>query len=407
MEIIRVEKCRSCQGDLEDLWELGDQHIVGFYKPGEVPEEPKVPLTLAMCQEPACGLVQLRDSVERRRLFGQDYWYRSGINESMKVALLEIAIAAQETVDLQPGDTVIDIGANDGTLLSCYRVPVVKVAYEPSESFREALKGVADAHFQDFFPSSRTGEVPETRKAKVITAIAMLYDLDDPNAFVAEVKRLLHPDGVFIAQFSDISTLVDQAAFDSICHEHLEYYSLKSLIYLFGQHGLMIQKVERNSVNGGSLRVYVRHSGRVEHDWTLQHYLNVEGHTYFPETYDALASVVSQAKYQVREILAGHDGPVTAYGASTKGLTLMQHFGLEYPLPLWVAERNEEKFGLLYGNTGIQIVDEATWRQKPSLALVLPWHFRGGILERERDWLAAGGRFLFPLPRVENIGSVE
>ena len=406
MDVTRAEKCRSCGGGLGDLWDLGEQHVVGFYNPDAIPAEPAVPLVLAMCEAPECGLVQLRHSVSRDRLFSHDYWYRSGINESMVSALADVTSKAMQILShpLLPEDTVIDIGANDGTLLKTYP-SCCKVAYEPSESFREELGKVADICVSEFFPSLHYA--PAGGTVKIITAIAMLYDLEDPQAFVAEVKRLLHPEGVFVAQFSGISTLVNQGAFDSICHEHLEYYSMKSLLYLFGCHDLIVQRVEFNGVNGGSLRVYVRHAGAAQPEPTVQFYLQQEGNTYFPETYEELSAAVARAKWRVKEHLHTHQtlgGIVTAYGASTKGLTLFQYFGLDSEVIQAIAERNPEKHGLLYGHTGIPIVSEEEWRKVASLAVIGPWHFREGILQREGQWLADGGKFLFPLPEVQVIG---
>ena len=412
--VVEHTHCRACTALLRNLWNLGSMHIVGFPTSAE-PLPLKAPLVLAQCTNPDCRLVQLRHTVPAEKLF-REYWYRSGTNESMIRALADVVRCARERCPVDAGDVVLDIGANDGTLLKQYRTTVcpIRVAIDPARGVQEELVKHCEVLIPSFFPDPAAS--PDSGAFKIITAIAMAYDLEDPNTFFAEVKRLLAPNGLFVLQLGYLGDLLKRNAFDSICHEHLEYYSLTSLCHLLGWHELQVEEVAFNDVNGGSLRCYVRHAGHtrsgMEH--TVLRAVNQEAldglHT--PERYAWLRERVDRIKACVRyevSTASAQGRAVDIYGASTKGLTLLQYFwpdiskahGLRY-----VVDRNPIKLGRRYGGTGLQITNEETWRlfgvwegtSRPAFALVLPWHFRKGIVEREK---ATGVPLLFPLPDPE------
>lgn len=398
--------CRICGGRLEPVMDLGTQYIPGWPTEAHAPGLLEAPLELCQCLAAGCHLVQLRHTVSPEELF-REYWYRSGTNEYMRAALADVVDSARQRCWVEPGDAVADIGANDGTLLGFYDPLLARIAVEPARNVDPSVN--ADVVVNEFFPfpmnDSATGGKP-----KIITAIAMFYDLEDPGAFVEGIKKWLHPEGLFVVQVGYLLEMFKQNAFDAICHEHIEYYSLQSLVGLFGRHGLVVEDIDFNDVNGGSIRCYVRHVGAAEPSQYVLRQLQVENMAGLGEPGPILrfAARVRKIKEAIRDCVAGERAagrPVNVYGASTKGLTLMQTVGLTSDDIGVVADRNPSKWGRYYGATGIPIRSEAAWRgmAPPGLAIVLPWHFKQGILARERSWRGAGGRFLFPLPEMEVV----
>ncbi len=405
----RHDHCRVCDRELVPLWDLGDFAIVGFPTLDD-PPLPRAPLKVMLCPsaDGGCGLVQLRDTVPAERLF-REYWYRSGTNEQMVAALHNVVDCAVARQPLAASDCVVDIGANDGTLLSYYETktpPPRRIAFEPAANVQEELAGCCEQAFPVFFPPQ---PIP-LLSAKIITACAMAYDLERPVEFFDAIRMALDPDGLFVLQIGYLGALFAQNAFDSICHEHLEYYSLTSLVHLLSRVGLAIVDAERNEVNGGSLRCYIRHRDhRQPVRSAVLRLLNEEAALQFvtPDPWKWLKLRVEKVRGKVLDVLhasANGEGWPDVYGASTKGLTLMQAWGLDSRLIHNAVDRSDFKVGRLYGSTGLGIIREETWRRTPGgLALVLPWHFRSGILEREKEYLARGGKFLFPLPKGEVV----
>jgi hypothetical protein len=403
--LVEHTSCRVCRNELLPALDLGVQHLPAFPETTDgIPRLESAPLVLARCTHADCSLVQLVHTVPAEKLF-REYWYRSGTNESMVAALGDVVWKAREKCPVGKDHAVMDIGANDGTLLGFYDDPQpLRIAVEPAKNVETQN---CDLRIEEFFPF-KTVLRPAT-PIRIITAIAMFYDLEDPDAFVDGISDWLHPDGLFVLQVGYLLNMLSSNAFDAVCHEHVEYYSLKSIVHLLARHGLMVEDIELNEVNGGSLRCYVRHAAVANPTPAVSRQLNIE-------TLAALDSPLPLAnfKQRVKRIAAGifeavqneNDAslPVDVYGASTKGLTLMQTVGLDATMIRWAADRNPEKWGRVYGSTMIPIVDETLWRERPvGLALVLPWHFREGILEREKAWREAGGRFLFPLPEMEVV----
>jgi NDP-4-keto-2,6-dideoxyhexose 3-C-methyltransferase len=390
------DRCRMCNSpNLDMVLSLGNLALSTFPKPGD--DLPRAPLDWMICA--ACDFVQLRHSVHVDQLFRQ-YWYQSGINEAMRAELADIAEEARRiTGPLQAGDVVIDIGANDGTLLQAIGPVPHRIAYEPAHNLYHTLRNHCDFLVADFFPSSELGAL----QAKLITSIAMFYDLDDPFSFVQGVKRLLHPEGVWIVQFQDLLQMLQAAAVDNICHEHVTYPTLKDLKRLCGVAGLAVVDAERRAINGGSLRLYVRHEGVQLPTPRVSDLIYLEKDIY--DRLQAFVHRVEASKAQIQELVrqAGSLGPVDVYGASTKFNTLSQYCGLDYTNIRYAVERSVEKWGRLTV-TGIPIVSEALWRENPPpTTLIGIWQFRDQIMLRESGYLAEGGAFIAPLPRPEVI----
>jgi hypothetical protein len=341
----------------------------------------------------------------------EHYWYRSGINEMMVENLQSIVAQVLGMVPLRDGDVVVDIGANDGTLLKAYdhySIPRVRtVAFEPAKNLIPDLLRNAnpDILVNDFFPCPAYG----WSKAKVITSIAMFYDLEDPGSFVQAIKEVLHPEGLWVLELAYLPDIIKQRAFDSICHEHLEYYTLQTLEWLLNRHGLRIVDAETNEVNGGSMRVFVTHKtfpaavkGRIGSDDRIRQMLVRERGFKTPEHFEWFDQEILRVKDAINSAVESA-GTVDLYGASTKGNTLLQVCGIGPGQVRWALERSEAKWGR-YTITGVPIVEERLGREDPAdLWLVLPWHFRKGILERERKYVEGGGKILFPMPHREIV----
>jgi len=256
--------CRICEkGDLQDILSLGELYVSDFLDERDESRAAKAPLDLVFCdpQTGGCGLLQLRHTVSHEAMY-RNYWYRSGINKTMTDELVGIAQKVEALVDLTDKDFVIDIGANDGTLLRGFSAPGIgRVGFEPARNLDKYNRVWTTKIFDDFFGYHVWEKEFPGKKAKAITAIGMFYDLEDPNKFVSDIAKRLDENGVFIIQMSYLPLMLEQNAFDNICHEHLEYYSLFSMENLLKRHKLEVFDVELNDVNGGSFRLYIRHAG--------------------------------------------------------------------------------------------------------------------------------------------------
>ena len=361
--------------------------------------------------------------------------HNSGITETMKASLGDVVKAACALVKPVVGDVVLDIGSNDGTLLRWYDLyakGLVKVGVEPAENMRTYYKGTgepylipefwsADAYLR-FMAGIGRGIRVDDAKAKIITALGMLYDIENPNPFIADVAKVLHPEGVFIAQLMCLKQMLQLGDVGNLCHEHLEFYSYASLRDLFERHGLTIFDVEENSVNGGSYRVYAKHG----------HVYRLNSHnTVAEEKAEQVMNLTDPATYSsfFQEAVRNRDECVRwlsvqyvlgkrihVYGASTKGNVLLQWYGLAgnlladkvaddiLPIIDCAADKSVEKHGLYTVGSGIPIVsEEESRRMKPDIYLVLPYAFKSEFIEREKNFLARGGRLVFPLPRFEVV----
>jgi cyclopropane fatty-acyl-phospholipid synthase-like methyltransferase len=412
--------CRACGSSaLTPVTDLGEQYLQGsFVKPGKSrPPSRRIPLTLVRCDptrdENACGLLQLSHSTPPRVLYAE-YWYRSGTNNTMRMHLATIAREAEEHV-LHPQARVLDIGSNDGTLLRAYPSSYRRVGIDPSNIGQDS----ADSDLtiiQDLFPSAelpgRVGREP----FDIITSIAMFYDVEDPVAFVSEVKKLLADTGIWVFEVAYMPTMLEQNAYDTICHEHLEYYSLGVLEYILERAGMRVVSASLNAINGGSIRCVATHhdnfvastaAGARQLDELRQREFELELDTDRP--YRAFQDRIESHREELRALLRviKQSGQrIHVYGASTKGNVLLQWCGIDNSIIECAADRNEEKHGARTLGTDIPIVSEAESRAlNPDYYLVLPWHFREEFLERERETLQRGIRMIFPLPTIEVVSS--
>jgi len=411
--------CRVCEGTLEPILSLGEQFVSNFVTPGEQ-DGIKAPLDLMLCSR--CKLVQLKHTVPGEHLY-QNYWYRSGTNQTMRNALADIANRGEVLIHLKANDSVLDIGCNDGTLLQSYKTKrVYKIGFDPAQNMAEFSKKFADKIISDYFNVETFHHDSDIRnyRPKIITSIAMFYDLENPNQFVSDIKNVMHSDGLWIIQMSYLPLMLTQNEFGNICHEHLEYYSLHSLEYLLKLHDFEIVDAELNDVNGGSLRVYIRNKNAdksvfgdpVYRELAINRViaLREEEKKYELDkikTYQEFASWIDRIKHDVVDFIKAEVAKgkkVYIYGASTKGNTVLQYFGLDHTMITAAAERNPDKWGKVTVGTHIPILSEEEARAaKPDYFLVLPWHFIEEFKQREHEFLMSGGRFILPAPHFTLI----
>jgi hypothetical protein len=406
----KISKCRiSGSSNLKTILNLGNQSLTGVFPKISNQKITKGPLELVWC--PDSGLVQLKHSYNPSEMYGLNYGYRSGLNNSM-VQHLKFKVDRLTTkVKLDDLDIVLDIGSNDGTLLNSYnnknihRIGMDPTAGKFRQYYDENILVIEDFFSKDkFFESSKN-------KAKIITSIAMFYDLEDPSTFVQEISEVLTDDGIWHFEQSYLPTMLRMNSYDTVCHEHIEYYSLSVIYKLLAKHNLRIIDVELNSVNGGSFAVtavkenslYLGNGEIV--NWLLEQEDRMGLNTLRP--YQAFAKRVSQHREDLRNLIIGIRNAgksVVGYGASTKGNVLLQFCELGPSEISCIAEVNPEKFGAYTPGSNIPILSEKEVRaKKPDYMLVLPWHFRDGILQREKEFLKSGGRLIFPLPEIEII----
>jgi SAM-dependent methyltransferase len=389
--------CRSCNAPgLKEVLSFGNQRVVGWGD--KLP--PLVPLEIVVC--PKCDLLQLKHTTNSDLLWGDDYGYRSGVNETMRKELAEIAVSAEQKVAFKPGDITLDIGCNDGTLLSAYTRPFKRLGFDPSINMAKFAKEAGHEVVFDYFTAKNYLYEP----AKIITAISMFYDLDDPNKFTGDVAECLDQDGVFIVQQNYLKGMIEQCAFDNICHEHIEYYSLRSIEPLLKRHGLAVFDVSTNDINGGSFRTYICHEGAREVLPSVEQMRQDEVDFGFGSV-DIYRDFARRAEGRAKQL---HDyvvdavdsgKKVYAYGASTRGGTLLQFCGLDDRFIAGAADRNPDKWGKIMQSTGIPIVSEEEARGKADIFIVLPWYFREEIQKREQEFVKKGGKLVFPLPKFE------
>jgi SAM-dependent methyltransferase len=411
--------CRVCDSPhLAPVLSLGAQHIAGaFAEPdGRQPVQRAIPLELVRCDmtqdQNACGLIQTRHTVPGAILY-HSYWYRSGVNRTMTENLHGIAATAERLVGLQPGDLVIDIGCNDGTLLDGYATQGLRyLGFDPSDVTRYAIEKGYDV-VRDFYSYEGLRQRYPDQKAKVVTSIAMFYDLEDPRAFVADVARALAEDGIWVMELHYLPTMLEMNSFDAIVHEHLEYYSLAVIERLIGEAGLETVRAELNDVNGGSIRLFIGRAGKLDLDAEDQRAVQDIRIREFelaldsPEPYERFAASAEKVRDDLSSLcrrLTGEGRTIHVYGASTKGNTILQYANIDHTVIPYAADRNPDKRGSETIATRIPIISEEESREmQPDYYLALPWHFLDEFLERESEFLERGGRFIVPLPQVRIV----
>ena len=380
--------CRVCSGTLTSVLNVGEIYPSNFVAESD---GEKAPLRLGICD--SCKLVQLMHTVDLDSMY-RKYWYKSGLNPTMVRDLTDVADSIKDLGYVE--GRVLDIGANDGTLLDILGENFYRVGVDPARNIADET--VMDEFINDYFPSDKI-----EGKFDVITSIAMFYDLPDPNTFIEGINKHLADEGVWVVQFTDLISMLKLNAVDNLCHEHLEIYSLEYLIDLFRVHNLSVFMVEYNEVNGGSIRLYVDKHNRPTHN-SINYYLYKE-RTYFAElggVQSALACFATRVTHARASLLTYFEETnerVFVLGASTKGNSLLQYYGLDNSVIEYALEVNEDKFGLKTVGTHIPIIAESEGLElRPDSLLILPWHFKAFFVAKLFSYLLEGGKLIVPLP---------
>jgi SAM-dependent methyltransferase len=405
---------------VKKLFSLGELYVSDFITKDEDARAGKHDMTLVIDER--YGAARLEKCTPIHSMFGK-YWYRSGINQTMKTELKGIVDSVTSVQKLNEGDLWLDIACNDGTLLSFVPDGIKKLGIDPAEdSFKNESSKIADEVIQDFFTLQNFKKSKfKKKKAKVVTCIAMFYDLDEPVEFLKDVTKVLDDDGLFVLQMSYTPLMIKQLAFDNICHEHVYYWGLASIEKLLKKAGLKIVDCQLNDVNGGSFRIYIKKKKsdvstfatapyrdvcnvRVESLIKWEKGLKLDKEEIWLDFYNRIEALKKETVDFIKAEKA-KGKVICGYGASTKGNTLLQYFGLDNTLIDAIAERSHYKFGLKTIGTNIPILSEEDVRaMNPDYMLVLPWHFISEFIKREDEFLSKGGKFIVPCPNFQIIG---
>jgi len=389
--------------------DLGEQALTGVF-PARADEAVTIgPLRLVWC--PESGLLQLAHSYDLQEMYGENYGYRSGLNQSMVAHLSSKIHELERFADLHSGDAVLDIGSNDATSLKAYeRRGLLRVGVDPTgHKFRECYR--ADIRLVPEFFSAASYRATGAPPPKIVTSIAMFYDLESPIDFAREIEAILAPGGIWHFEQSYMPSMLRMTSYDTVCHEHLEYYSLSVVQRILEAAGLRTIDVKMNGVNGGSFAITAvrkkdpRRGNEAVAGWLLEQEDRMGLLT--PRPYRQFEERVFDHRNDLRRLLetlkADHK-IVLGYGASTKGNVVLQFCGIGPDLLPAIAEVNPDKFAKLTPGTHIPIISEIEARaMQPDYFLVLPWHFRDNIIRRETEFLATGGRMIFPFPEIEIV----
>ncbi len=406
-----IDKCRvSGSKNLVSVLNLGHQVLTGVFPKSTSEKVTSGPLELVWC--PDGGLLQLRHSYDPGEMYGLNYGYRSGLNQSMVNHLTEKVRFLELLSDLKPGDRVVDIGSNDATTLKAYKTSEIKrIGIDPTgkkfaQYYTDDIKLIPD------FFSAALYRSTESQPARIVTSIAMFYDLDSPVEFAKQIESILADDGIWHFEQSYMPSMLRMNSYDTICHEHLEYYSLGVVKNILDKAGLKIVDVVMNAINGGSFAVTAAKAGNrsitqnlAVIDWLLEQEHRMGLNT--PRPYRDFEERVFRHRDDLTRLIRAlnADGKkILGYGASTKGNVVLQFCGLTNKDIPAIAEVNTEKFGCFTPGTHIPIIPEQEARaMKPDYFLVLPWHFKDGILRREKEYLTSGGKMIFPFPEIEIV----
>jgi len=416
------QTCRLCGSkSLTPIVDLGPQMLASAFVSKEnqdfLPLR-KVPLELVRCNpemdQDACGLVQLRHTFPSDIMYS-DYWYASGVNQTMRDALADITRRAVEFVSLAKDDIAVDIGCNDGTLLKSYKpinTDLTLVGFDPAKNF-VGVQGEGFLRINDYFNKASYSAAFGAKKAKIVTSIAMFYDLEDPIAFSSEIADILDDNGIWILQMADLPNMLKHNMFDNICHEHVTYYHLAPMEYLLRRCNMKLVDVEMNQVNGSSYRFYIRkNSGPEPSKEAIKRIAKVRFDEFnmaldTDSPYKRFKDNIERNKNDLLFFInqeRAKGKKVFVYGASTKGNVLLQYCELNEEIIPCAAERNPRKWGTKTLGSGIPIVSEEDARaMTPDYFLVLPYHFLDEMLVREQDFITRGGKFIVPVPRVKLV----
>jgi hypothetical protein len=405
-----ISKCRICDGkNLDQVLSLGNQTLTGVFPKSKSENVTAGPVDLVKCKK--CDLVQLKQSYSIDEMYGDNYGYRSGLNKSMVEHLSSKIQSLEKLVQLSENDIVIDIGSNDATSLRAYSGSHMKIGIDPTGKKFKSHYAKDMVLIPEFFNAERFRELFPNNSAKIITSIAMFYDLESPTQFASDIAECLHQDGIWHFEQSYLPTMLELGSYDTICHEHLEFYSLHVVKSILNKAGLKIIDVHLNSINGGSFAVTAcKLNAKHKTNVAMVNMLldkEVEMGVGGMDLYREFERNVIKHRDELRSLVLGlvqKGKKVFGYGASTKGNVLLQYCKFTSEEIKYIAEVNPDKYEKYTPGSHIPIISEKEAKKmEPDYYLVLPWHFREGILERETESRKSGVKFIFPFPEIEII----
>jgi hypothetical protein len=397
----KITKCRLCHNKkLTQIYNFGNHYVSNFVQKKNIKKGVKAPLNLVYCKN--CQLLQLEHSAPQELMYKKFYWYRSGVTNTMKVALKDIFLNIKKMSIMKKGDTILDIGANDGTLLKYFKNEgFTTIGCEPAKNLTKELMRNSKFVINNFWNFKYLNNIlkkNKLKKPKVITAIGMFYDLEDPSKFISDAAKSLDDNGVFIAQLMCLDSMIKKNDLGNICHEHLEFYSYPSLKYLFEKNGLKIMKIDENEINGGSYRIFCKKN--IKKSITYKENTSLKDIKRFikrvKKNKKACINFLKRSKIDKKKVFI--------YGASTKGNTLLQYYGINSNIITYASERSPEKWGKYTIGTGLKIISEDYARTlNPDYFFVMPYAFIKEFIKREKNWMKGGGKFILPYPNFKII----
>ncbi len=402
---MKLKKCRNCQGKkLSKLFSLGKLSYTGKFPKNIKTNIKKTELTLVMCNK--CSLVQLNNNYNLKYLYGPDYGYRTGINKTMTYHMRNIMKNLSKKIRLKKGDCVLDIASNDGTLLNFFDKKLIKFGVDPLINKYSKFYRKINYKISDFFSAGKIIKKLPNKKFKVITALSVFYDINDPNLFFKDINKILDDNGIFLIEHADLMSIVKQKMFDTICQEHLTYYSNKIIINMAKNNNLRVFDLRTNNINGGSTQYFIcKNNAKHKTNYkTINKILKKENKMKLTnkKTFLRFFNHINKIKKSIKkyiDTIVSQDKIIHGYGASTKGNVLLQYFGINRKHIKYIADRNPKKDNHFTPGTKIRIITESKSRRlKPNFYFVLPWHFKKEILNRERNLIEKGSKFIFPLP---------
>ena len=406
---MRINKCRACKKNtLKKLFSLGNMCFTGKF-PRKDQKIKKKTISLVLCKN--CELVQLGHNFNLKYLYGPDYGYRTGINKTMLDHVKSVVKYLSKKAKIKKNELVLDIASNDGSLLKYYNSGIIKCGIDPI--LNKYINEYKDVNYKisSFFSANKINIYVKNKKFKIITALSVFYDAADPNKFLRDIKKLLHDKGVCLLEFADLASIVKYKMFDTICHEHLEYYSTKVIMKLCQENGLRVFDIKKNKINGASKQYYICHniSHFKDNSNVITTEIKIENKMKLAETqtYKKFIRDINLSKNKLVQFLKKikkSGKKIHCYGASTKGNVLLQYYKINNDIINYAAERNKNKYNLYTPGTKIKIISEVLSRfYNPDYYLVLPWHFKKEILLREKFIRKKGTKFIFPLPEFEIV----
>ena len=406
---MKIKNCRNCKNtELFDLFSLGKISFTGRF-PNKIRQNvPKAYLNVLMCKK--CKLVQLDRNFDLNYLYGKSYGYRTGINKTMTDHVKKVVRKCSALAKLKSKQYVLDIGSNDATLLNFYANDIIKVGVDPLVNKYKKFYKKINYKISNFFKIKDIEKINIKKKFKIISALSVFYDLRDPNKFIKEIKKILDERGVFVLEHVDLCYIIKNNIFDTICHEHLVFYSSKIIIEMMKNNGLKVFNHEYNEINGGSSRYYICHSKtNFKVSKNIKKVLlreNLQG-IELKKTYKLFFTKILNEKIKLMKLIKkikNEKQDIHGYGASTKGNVLLQFYNINNKVVNYIADRNPLKWNSFTPGTKIKIISESQSRKiKPHFYLVLPWHFKNEILIREKNVRKKGTKFIFPLPKVRVV----